>query len=127
MRGVRVSCVCVWCVVWCAVYGLPFTLSDYLRHSKKPCVLQYNARHFLPGLPWDRKGCGARPHRAPATPRGGGQAAVARQAGRAHVGHENRGAGQAGVAESQPWSVADWAVALRSDNPRATVLVLVLG
>ena len=31
------------------------------------------------------------------------------------------------VAESQPWSVADWAVAPRSDNPRATVLVLVLG
>ena len=30
-------------------------------------------------------------------------------------------------AESQPWSVAEWAVALRFDNPRATVLVLVLG
>ena len=31
------------------------------------------------------------------------------------------------VAESQPWSVAEWAVALRFDNPRATVLVLLLG
>ena len=30
------------------------------------------------------------------------------------------------VAEA-PWSVAEWAVALRFDNPRATVLVLVLG
>ena len=26
-----------------------------------------------------------------------------------------------------PWSVAEWAVAPRFDNPRATVLVLVLG
>ena len=26
-----------------------------------------------------------------------------------------------------PWSVAEWAVALRFDNPRATVRVLVLG
>ena len=31
------------------------------------------------------------------------------------------------VAESQPWSVAERAVALRFDNPRATVLVLSLG
>ena len=31
------------------------------------------------------------------------------------------------VAESQPWSVAEWAVALRFDNPRATVPVLLLG
>ena len=31
------------------------------------------------------------------------------------------------VAESQPWSAAEWAVALRFDNPRATVLVLSLG
>ena len=31
------------------------------------------------------------------------------------------------VAESQPWSVAEWAVAPRFDNPRATGLVLVLG
>ena len=31
------------------------------------------------------------------------------------------------VAESQPWSVGEWAVALRFDIPRATVLVLVLG
>ena len=30
------------------------------------------------------------------------------------------------VAEA-PWSEAEWAVALRFDNPRATVLVLVLG
>ena len=30
------------------------------------------------------------------------------------------------VAEA-PWSVAEWAVALRFDNPRATLLVLVLG
>ena len=30
------------------------------------------------------------------------------------------------VAEA-PWSVAEWAVALRFDNPRATVPVLVLG
>ena len=30
------------------------------------------------------------------------------------------------VAEA-PWSVAEWAVALRFDNPRATVLVLVSG
>ena len=30
------------------------------------------------------------------------------------------------VAEA-PWSVAEWAVALRFDNPRASVLVLVLG
>ena len=30
------------------------------------------------------------------------------------------------VAEA-PWSVAEWAVALRFDHPRATVLVLVLG
>ena len=30
------------------------------------------------------------------------------------------------VAEA-PWSVAEWAVALRFDNSRATVLVLVLG
>ena len=30
------------------------------------------------------------------------------------------------VAEA-PWSVAEWAVALRFDNPRATVLVLLLG
>ena len=30
------------------------------------------------------------------------------------------------VAEA-PWSGAEWAVALRFDNPRATVLVLVLG
>ena len=30
------------------------------------------------------------------------------------------------VAEA-PWSVAEWAVAPRCDNPRATVLVLVLG
>ena len=30
------------------------------------------------------------------------------------------------VAEA-PWSVAEWAVALRFDSPRATVLVLVLG
>ena len=30
------------------------------------------------------------------------------------------------VAEA-PWSVAEWAVALRFDNPRATVLVLVFG
>ena len=33
----------------------------------------------------------------------------------------------ADVAESQPWSVAEWAVALGFDNPRATVLVLVFG
>ena len=32
----------------------------------------------------------------------------------------------ADVAEA-PWSVAEWAVAPRFDNPRATVLVLVLG
>ena len=31
------------------------------------------------------------------------------------------------VAESQPWSVAEWAVALRFNNPRATVPVLLLG
>ena len=31
------------------------------------------------------------------------------------------------VAESQPWSVAEWAVAPRFDDPRATVLVLLLG
>ena len=31
------------------------------------------------------------------------------------------------VAESQPWSVAEWAVAPRFDNPRATVPVLLLG
>ena len=31
------------------------------------------------------------------------------------------------VAESQPWSVAEWAVAPRFDSPRATVPVLVLG
>ena len=30
------------------------------------------------------------------------------------------------VAEA-PWSVAEWAVALRFDNPRATVPVLLLG
>ena len=30
------------------------------------------------------------------------------------------------VAEA-PWSVAEWSVALRFDNPRATVLVLLLG
>ena len=30
------------------------------------------------------------------------------------------------VAEA-PWSGAEWAVALRFDNPRATVLVLLLG
>ena len=30
------------------------------------------------------------------------------------------------VAEA-PWSVAEWAVALRFDNPRATVLVRLLG
>ena len=30
------------------------------------------------------------------------------------------------VAEA-PWSVAEWAVALRFDHPRATVLVLLLG
>ena len=30
------------------------------------------------------------------------------------------------VAEA-PWSVAKWAVALRFDNPRATVLMLLLG
>ena len=30
------------------------------------------------------------------------------------------------VAEA-PWSEAEWAVALRFDNPRATVLVLLLG
>ena len=35
-------------------------------------------------------------------------------------------AAQTAVAEA-PWSVAEWAVALRFDNPRATVLVLVLG
>ena len=29
--------------------------------------------------------------------------------------------------EEAPWSVAKWAVALRFDNPRAPVLVLVLG
>ena len=33
---------------------------------------------------------------------------------------------RANVAEA-PWSVAEWAVALRFDNPRATVRVLVLG
>ena len=27
------------------------------------------------------------------------------------------------VAESQPWSVAEWAVALRFDKPRATALL----
>ena len=32
--------------------------------------------------------------------------------------------GEAKVAESQPWSVAKWAVARRLDNPRATVLLL---
>ena len=31
------------------------------------------------------------------------------------------------VAESEPWSAAEWAVAPRLDNPRASVLVLVLG
>ena len=31
------------------------------------------------------------------------------------------------VAESQPWSVAEWAVALRFDHSRATVLVPLLG
>ena len=31
------------------------------------------------------------------------------------------------VAESQPWSVAEWAGAPRFDHPRATVVVLVLG
>ena len=30
------------------------------------------------------------------------------------------------VAEA-PWSVAEWAVALRCDNPRAAVVVLLLG
>ena len=34
--------------------------------------------------------------------------------------------GIAKVAEA-PWSVAEWAVALRFDNPRATVLLLVFG
>ena len=33
---------------------------------------------------------------------------------------------KAKVAEA-PWSVAEWAVALRFDNPRAAVLVMVLG
>ena len=33
----------------------------------------------------------------------------------------------AAVAENQPWSVAEWAVALRFDHPRAAVLVLFLG
>ena len=32
----------------------------------------------------------------------------------------------AAVAQA-PWSEAEWAVALRFDNPRATVLVLLLG
>ena len=31
------------------------------------------------------------------------------------------------LARNIPWSVAEWAVALRFDNPRATVLVLLLG
>ena len=35
--------------------------------------------------------------------------------------------GRAEVAESQPWSAAEWVVALRFDIPRATVQVLVLG
>ena len=34
---------------------------------------------------------------------------------------------QSEVAESQPWSVAEWAVARRFDIPRGTVLVLLSG
>ena len=44
-------------------------------------------------------------------------------------GEEGRGEADVGghaVAEA-PWSGAEWAVALRFDNPRAPVLVLVLG
>ena len=37
------------------------------------------------------------------------------------------GPGPLVVVAEAPWSVAEWAVALRFDNPRATVLVLVLG
>ena len=34
---------------------------------------------------------------------------------------------QPGAVAEAPWSVAEWAVAPRFDNPRATVPVLVLG
>ena len=46
--------------------------------------------------------------------------------GRARRGEGGQRARAAEVAEA-PWSVAEWAVALRFDNPRATVLVLLLG
>ena len=59
---------------------------------------------------------------------------AARRVGVGRGGRECAGRGRAGgaggppgaVAEA-PWSVAEWAVAPRFDNPRATVLVLVLG
>ena len=34
---------------------------------------------------------------------------------------------RAGLVAEAPWSVAEWAVALRFDNPRATALVRLLG
>ena len=50
-------------------------------------------------------------------PHGAGHAADAKGAA------ERPGA----VAESQPWSGAEWAVTLRFDNPRSTLLVRLLG
>ena len=41
--------------------------------------------------------------------------------------HDFRAELQKQVAESQPWSEAEWALALRFDHPRATVLVLLSG
>ena len=52
----------------------------------------------------------------------GSSAAEARRDGAAH----RLPPGPEEVAEA-PWSEAEWAVALRFDNPRAPVLVLVLG
>ena len=42
------------------------------------------------------------------------------------AGRDARARGQSNVAEAL-WSVAEWAVGLRFDNPRATVVVLLLG
>ena len=64
---------------------------------------------------------------------GGARAAQGPDRGAGDCHRQRAGGGTPGevpageVAESQPWSVAEWAVALRFDNLRATVLVLLLG
>ena len=73
------------------------------------------------------KGCGTRQLDAPSAPSVGAFDVYFRPAlPFVNEQGERHGRTQQLVAEA-PWSVAEWAVAPRFDNPRATVLMLVLG